>query len=814
MPRELQELPQWVVWQMEDPEGERRKTPRNPNAPQRYAKVNDPATWGTFEKSLSVYIESLDMRTPLSGIGFVFTDGDPYVGVDLDDCFDAEGVNPHAQEIIAHTGGYAEVSPSGTGVKIFTRGQLATENTGSKALDDRWGGELEVYHRGRWFAVTGDQLGTLNGPIPEAQEVIDGVWSRIQRLKAGMQDKRQGGRATSPTRMFPVNSGATTAGRRVSHEDRERRCFAYLKGDWCKAISGEGGHNATLQVACETVRFDLDEAAARRVMDWFNAERCQPSWNKRDLYRKLSEAEKVAGGQRGIRLHEEAEPAINSSKRLQRNKDGAGAGRVGRVGDVEGGEGGAHETGDPGRSISSPGRRPTTDAGNAERLVDDHGDHIRYCASWGAWLVWDGKRWLKDDRGEVRSRAKQTVRGIHREAAEEADESRRKKLASWAMQSEARTRIDNMLRLASSEQEVVVTADQLDADPWAVNVKNGTLDLRTGELRPHDPSDHHTRLCPVEYHPDASCERWQRFIEQVSGGDAGLASYLQMLAGLSMTGDISEQIFPVLYGPGGNGKSVFTDTLCWIMGEYAGVAPDSLVTVNAGQEHPTEIADLVGKRLVVATENEAGKRLRVGLVKRMTGDATLKGRYMRQDYFEFNRTHKTWLVTNHRPAVHESKNAVWRRLHLVPFTVTFPRSEQDKRLPDKLKAEASGILAWVVRGCMAWLKYGLRVPGAVESATNNYRRQSDPLADFLKDYCVVDGDPNSVVSRQDIARNYNLWATEVGEKDKLSRTAIYERLEEHPKIMPAWVRFSDGRKSRGFRGIYLRPRGTRATAAA
>ncbi|PNW65435.1 UNVERIFIED_CONTAM: hypothetical protein BEN50_22985 [Euhalothece sp. KZN 001] len=250
------------------------------------------------------------------------------------------------------------------------------------------------------------------------------------------------------------------------------------------------------------------------------------------------------------------------------------------------------------------------------------------------------------------------------------------------------------------------------------------------------------------------------------------------------------------------------------MDEYAGSAPDSLVTVNAGQEHPTEIADLAGKRLIVATENEEGKRLRVALVKKMTGDAKLKARFMRQDYFEFHRTHKTWLVTNHRPTVHESKNALWRRLHLVPFTVTIPRAEQDKRLMEKLKAEGAGILAWAARGAIAWREDGLQPPRRVEDATNDYRRQSDPLTDFLNDRCVIDGDEQSVLSRREISRAYNFWAQEVGEKDKLSRSGMYERLEEHPKITAGYVRGSDGKRALGFRGIYLRPAGAVTTSAA
>ena len=443
--------------------------------------------------------------------------------------------------------------------------------------------------------------------------------------------------------------------------------------------------------------------------------------------------------------------------------------------------------------------RPLTDSGNAERFAYRHGQHVRYCTSWGCWLVWDGLRWARDLRLDAPRRAKETARLIYAEAAKADDDAKRDRLATWAKASESATRIDSMLKLARSESGITITADQLDADPWAPNTLSGIVDLRTGELRDATPGDLCAKLAPSLFTPAAKCPRFERFLERIFAHDHELISYVQRLIGVFLTGDISEQVFPVFYGEGANGKSVLTDLIASLLGDYTGQAPESLVTVNAGSDHPTELADLQGRRLVIATETEQGKRLRVGLIKKMTGDMRMKGRFMRQDFFEFDRTHKTILVTNHRPEVSETKNAIWRRMHLVPFTVTIPPAEQDKGLLRRLiEDEGPGVLAWAVRGCLEWQRYGLNPPDAVLAATEEYRLESDPLGDFLSDCCFVG--PDSSVSRKSIAETYGKWCRDVAERGGLTRQGLYERLRDHADVSEGWLS-ENGKRTRGFNGI-------------
>lgn len=386
------------------------------------------------------------------------------------------------------------------------------------------------------------------------------------------------------------------------------------------------------------------------------------------------------------------------------------------------------------RSDPIPLAEHFTEQGNAERMIARHGELLRFCDLWGKWLIWDSSRWRIDDVRRIEALGVDTIKSIYAEAAAESDQTRRQSIAKWARKSEAGHHLRQMIELA--RHRVPVVPGDLDADPWLLNVSNGTIDLHTGELREHRRGDLITKVAPVEYDPEATCLTFDRFIDETTSGREDVAAYLQQFLGICVTGDIAEQVLPVWFGSGSNGKNTLIDPIVAIMGDYAGKAAPELLVAKKWTTHPTEIADLFGKRLVVASETEKNQRLRVQFVKEITGDATLKGRFMRQDFFEFNRTHKTILITNNRPDVDEQTHAIWRRIHLVPFTNVVPDEKQDKELSKKLLDEAPGILAWIVRGCLSWQADGLIVPGDVRAATKQYRAECDHIAQFF-DECVT-----------------------------------------------------------------------------
>ncbi|MGC8553532.1 MAG: phage/plasmid primase, P4 family [Phycisphaerae bacterium] len=374
-----------------------------------------------------------------------------------------------------------------------------------------------------------------------------------------------------------------------------------------------------------------------------------------------------------------------------------------------------------------------TDTGNGIRFANRHGKNIRMVAGIG-WHVWDGRRWQFDDTGEVERLAKETCRACLTEAVNAPGMKDKDRVMHW-MRTESVSRLKAMIELAISEPGITIRAAELDADPWLLNVENGILNLRDGTLRPHDPAALMSKLAPVTFDPAASCPRFDRFIGEVFNSDADTRMYVMKLLGICLTGDITEQILPIFWGEGANGKSTLLATVAHILGDYAGTAPESLLAATKREEHPCELADLQGKRLIVAAETESGARLRMQLIKRLTGEETIKARRMRENFYEFTRVHKIILQTNNRPRVNENSEAVWRRLKLVPFTVTFSRDKQDKNLPAKLKAEASGILNRLIEGCLLWQKEGLREPDAVKAATGDFREESDPLQEFLEQCC-------------------------------------------------------------------------------
>jgi len=447
------------------------------------------------------------------------------------------------------------------------------------------------------------------------------------------------------------------------------------------------------------------------------------------------------------------------------------------------------------RSQLPPGKYRLSDLGNAERFVHLHGDDVRYCEQWGQWLVWDGIRWAPDARREVDRRAKATVQAIYLEAlALPRDSDLRPTVAAWASKSDGAKRLRDMLALARCE--VAVTPDELDADPFLLNARNGVVDLHTGKLLPHDAARMQAKLAPVVYDLDAPSPRWDAFIEEVTDGDDDLAAFLQRLAGLFLTGDISEHILPICWGSGANGKSVFLDTLLGLLADYSYKAPARLLVSSGKDEHACEVAALQGKRLVVSSETEEGRRLRVSLVKELTGDASLTGRFMRQNYFSFPRTCKVVLVTNNKPVVPEQSHAIWRRIRLIPFVVTIPPERQDKALTEKLRDEWPGILAWAVRGCLDWQENGLGEPAAVAEATDGYREEEDQIAAFLEDRCTIAEGFRAPKAR--IWATYATWCKDVGETPMTSREFTH-RMRQHG--FGEDVAKIDGKSSRVWLGI-------------
>ena len=417
-----------------------------------------------------------------------------------------------------------------------------------------------------------------------------------------------------------------------------------------------------------------------------------------------------------------------------------------------------------------------TDWGAAERFVARHGQDLHYCYPWGKWFAWDDRRFRIDDIGKVNCCAKDVVAALYAEAAAAKDKDERKALAQFAMKCEAADRQRAFLTSAQSEPTIPILPEHLDRDPWLLNVLNGTLDLRTGELRHHNRGDLITKLAQVVYDAKAECPTWWKFLERIFAKNYDLILFLQKAVGYALSGITWEQCLFFLYGLGANGKSTLLEIIQALLGDYATRTSTETFLAKKGISIPNDIAALRGARFVAALEVEAGRRLAEVLVKEMTGGDRISARFMRAEWFEFKPEFKIFLAANHKPVVRGTDWAIWRRIHLIPFTVQIPKNEQDKELPAKLNAELPGILNWAIEGCLWWQDNGLNPPQAVEEATQKYRDEMDILGGFIAELCILA--PGVSGTAAELYKAYTAWADENGEKRPLTQRAFGMSLTE------------------------------------
>jgi putative DNA primase/helicase len=379
-----------------------------------------------------------------------------------------------------------------------------------------------------------------------------------------------------------------------------------------------------------------------------------------------------------------------------------------------------------------------TDLGNAERMVQTAGSNFRYCHALNKFLVWDTKRWKIDDRGVIYRYAKDTIRNLYLLAGTDDNDKERKEVAAHAQKSESKYRIQAMIELAKHEYGIPITPNDLDKDHYLLNCLNGTVNLLTGELKPHDRDDFITKICPVEFYPKAKYPQWLDFLEQITEGDQDLQKFLQRCVGYSAAGDTSEQCWFLLYGSGANGKSTFLNTIALILNDYERSAPPETFLLRNGDTINNDIARLRGSRFVTSLEPEEGRRLNESLVKQLTGGDSVTARFLYGEFVEYVPTFKIWISSNHRPEVVGTSYATWRRIRTIPFLYQVPNSKRVRDLHLKLfEKEASGILNWIIEGFTRWQFEGLGEPRIVQDATEDYRSDMDVLKTFLQDFCIA-----------------------------------------------------------------------------
>jgi P4 family phage/plasmid primase-like protien len=403
-------------------------------------------------------------------------------------------------------------------------------------------------------------------------------------------------------------------------------------------------------------------------------------------------------------------------------------------------------------------RFPYSDESNAERMVKEYGENLRYCHDSHKWHIWDGTRWAVDEIAEVDRLAKRTVRSMAKEAVSMEDDDKRKKAIAWTMQSE--NRLEKIVSRARSQREVSITSKVFDTDPWLLNVQNGTIDLLTGRPQSHSRENLLTRICPVDYQPESPCPKFEEFLREIFFDQPETIGFIQRAVGYTLTGDTSEQCFFILIGTGKNGKGVLLRILANLLGDYGKPANfDMLMVKKFGQSGPRDgKAKLMGARFVRASESEDGQRMAESVIKEMIGgDGAVSASRLYQEEFEYTPQFKLWLATNHEPQIRGTDDGIWRRIHRVNFNYTVPTEKQNPYLADHLwKEESSGILNWALAGLRLWQKGGLKPPKAVRQASEDYRNTQNIVRRFF-DECIAEGSSDESMPASAVYKVFKRW---------------------------------------------------------
>lgn len=429
-----------------------------------------------------------------------------------------------------------------------------------------------------------------------------------------------------------------------------------------------------------------------------------------------------------------------------------------------------------------------TDFGQAEALVYIFQHRLRYVIGLG-WIIWNSRRWVRDEQsayiqfGWISARLRLKSMNYRLEQADPDSNEAKSAMSAIKFASSRRnlSKVESALKSASTMQYFVTQANELDNDDFKIGVRNGVVNLVNGQLIDPDAKDLITKRTNINYFPDAPCPRWLQFLNEIFDGNQDLITYMKRSIGYMLTGDTREQCFFILYGHGANGKSVFTDILKKLLGDYATAVEFKTFTGKSSQVGD-DLAPLRGVRLTVSAESNKGSRLDEGLIKQVTGGDEVRVRYLHGKYFTYKPQFKIILMTNHKPIIVGTDLGIWRRVKMIPFNQKFEGKKADKQLLTKLESELSGILAWAVGGVGEWAVHGLDMPDSVKEATEAYRQEMDTIGLFIEEMCVT-GNREYRVTVKQAYREYADWCDDSGlhslSKPNFGRSLIERGYEKY-----------------------------------
>ena len=733
IPSELKNVPQWILWKFETVNGRKTKVPYQPSG--EMAQANNRRTWSTFATATKFYLNG-----DFDGIGFVFSRQDNYIGIDIDGCVVDGQLNNFAESIVEQLDSYTEFSPSGNGLHIIIRGSLPQSVLGTGRKNTKHG--LEIYSYGRFFTFTGNK------------ENSNDVYERTDELAELFEQYFDDSDIQGRVNLAEFEKDEI----HLSNDQLWEKMFRSKAGDEIRAMyngeiikkdnNGRPDHSSTDQAMCNHLAFWTGRSATRMDAMMRETGLIRDKWDvihfrdTNETYGERTIATAISSTTTTVLDHRHEIEYAEFSYDFHNNEAVA--------------------------AVDEPKKKfRLTELGNAERIAHEYGHVIRYVGDMG-WMIWNGKQWRYDNKKEIERITNKVLRGMYKSE----DELEQK----WARMCERRNirmnSIKDLMPLVPGERS------DFDQHKYLFNVDNGIINLRTGELQPHDRELGLSKIANVEYDKDAECPVWENFLQQIFKNDAELIEYMQRLVGYSLTGDISEQGMYFLVGGGSNGKSTFVNVIKKMMGEYGLQTKSDTFIKKKDTGANNDIARLASARFVSAVESEEGEKLQESLVKTITGGEPILARFLRQEFFEFTPEFKVFFTTNHKPIIGGIDDGIWRRVKIIPFTLNLAAHQRDKKLEEKLSLEMPGILNWAVEGCLKWQQSGIKEPKVVRDATGSYKEDMDILAPFLNECCYTDEPKNESIKieAKELYNFYSNWCFKSGERT-IGNRSFYRMLE-------------------------------------
>lgn len=723
IPDELKQLNNWCVWKFEKRNGKRTKIPFNA-ATGEFAKSNDKSTWSSYETAVNA--EGVD------GIGFFFEP--PYLGIDIDDIDDdlhrfkqGDKLDNIVSEFNEAFKSYTEVSPSGNGLHIIVKGKIP----GSR----RRKGNIEMYDSGRFFTMTGKNIGKYKDVTEVSEQVFKTIYEKY------LPDNTVKYPTTNNYQENIHNLSEIDVINEIYNSKQAKLFDDLMKGNYEPYYTSHSEADMALAnilafwCAKDYSQMDSIFRQSNLYRDKWDEKRKNSTYGEQTLFKAINEANNIYTPKQQT----DDNPLRYALSKLFDNQE---------------------ETKEyPIRSYD--------DTGNADRFIDRYGNLYKYSYIANKFYIYDGMKWKVDDKGSIRKLIDEMIESIKNEkvlhSEDVTEEEAREVFQKYYKKTRGTQAKKNIMNELMHRRPA--TPDEFDKDDMLLNVANGYIDLTSRELYKHDINKMFSQITNTDYTEKMQPAVWLDFLNDIFAGDKAVIRYIQKALGYSLTGSTREQIMFILFGKGRNGKSIFVEVISEILGDYSNNMQAKSLMVKKNDNVNTDIARLSKARFVTSSEPNEGFRFDEGLIKQLTGGDKVTARFLYAEEFEYTPKFKIWVSTNHKPIIRGTDDGIWRRLVLIPFDVQIPEEKVDKDLKYKLLREAPAILNWMAEGAYMWMQEGLAMPEKLKEAVQKYRNEMDTLGQFIEDCCKVDKNSSEKVSN--LHQAYKTWSN-----DNLTSTKV------------------------------------------